>query len=257
MNVAVAGKGGVGKTVVAGTVARSFAGNGTDVLAVDADDDPDLAVSLGAAREEVTPLPNDLLEHVDREADEAPDWELTRSPATIVDEYGVATPSGVTMLRAGSVSAGEGGFGYAQVTAYRLFCRGGDERSQVTVVDMPAGLGVPGLAQPADALLLVVEPSYPSLETIRKLNEYAVEFEVPDVRVVVNGIRDDADLAFVEDYLADRDLAVSTVVPDDEAVRRAERQGTALATRAEDSPAVDELASLADDLAERHDLRDD
>ena len=47
MKIAVAGKGGVGKTVVAGVLASFFAENGFKVLAIDADPSPNLALTLG------------------------------------------------------------------------------------------------------------------------------------------------------------------------------------------------------------------
>lgn len=45
--IAVAGKGGSGKTTVAGVLARLWAEQGIDVLTVDADENPNLGVSLG------------------------------------------------------------------------------------------------------------------------------------------------------------------------------------------------------------------
>ncbi len=45
--IAVAGKGGSGKTTVAGVLARLLAENGYDVLTVDADENPNLGISLG------------------------------------------------------------------------------------------------------------------------------------------------------------------------------------------------------------------
>jgi len=47
MKIAVAGKGGVGKTLIAGTIARILARDGFRVLAVDADPAMNLAFTLG------------------------------------------------------------------------------------------------------------------------------------------------------------------------------------------------------------------
>lgn len=45
--IAVAGKGGSGKTTVAGVLARLWAQDGREVLTVDADENPNLGISLG------------------------------------------------------------------------------------------------------------------------------------------------------------------------------------------------------------------
>ena len=45
--IAVAGKGGSGKTTVAGVLARLWAEEGREVLSVDADENPNLGISLG------------------------------------------------------------------------------------------------------------------------------------------------------------------------------------------------------------------
>ena len=56
MKIAVAGKGGVGKTTVSGTVARALARRGQDVVALDADVNPMLGISLGLGPEETEKL---------------------------------------------------------------------------------------------------------------------------------------------------------------------------------------------------------
>ena len=49
--IAVAGQGGSGKTTVAGVLARHWAAEGYDVLTVDADENPNLGISLGMGPE--------------------------------------------------------------------------------------------------------------------------------------------------------------------------------------------------------------
>ena len=57
MKLAVAGKGGSGKTSISGTMARLLARSGRDVLAIDGDSNPNLALTLGIAPDRMDTLP--------------------------------------------------------------------------------------------------------------------------------------------------------------------------------------------------------
>jgi CO dehydrogenase maturation factor len=56
MKLAVAGKGGSGKTTISGTLARFLGRAGHDVIALDCDTNPMLGVSLGVGPEETDRL---------------------------------------------------------------------------------------------------------------------------------------------------------------------------------------------------------
>ena len=111
MKIAIAGKGGTGKTTIVGTLARVYARQGRRVLAIDADSNPNLALTLGLSREEaaaLTPLPRTLLED-QLDADGKKTVGLRISAEEIARQYGVATPDGVTMMLMGKVDhAGAG-----------------------------------------------------------------------------------------------------------------------------------------------------
>lgn len=111
MKIAIAGKGGTGKTTIIGTLARVMARKGRRVLAIDADSNPNLALTLGLTREQaarLTALPRTLLEEKLDEAGRKTAM-LRMTPAEIVQQYGVATPDGVTLLLMGKVDhAGAG-----------------------------------------------------------------------------------------------------------------------------------------------------
>ncbi|MEO6260205.1 MAG: AAA family ATPase [Thermoanaerobaculia bacterium] len=112
MKIAIAGKGGSGKTTIAGTLARLLVRQGTpDVLAIDADSNPNLALTLGLSREEaanIRPLTRDILKRV---TDEEGNTKavLAKTPQEVADEYGVPAADGVTLILMGRVEhAGAG-----------------------------------------------------------------------------------------------------------------------------------------------------
>jgi MinD superfamily P-loop ATPase len=92
MKIAVAGKGGVGKTTVSGTVARALARRGHAVLALDADVNPMLGVSLGVGAEQT-----DLLLAA-RQAVAAGDAEHEPTIEGIVERFGADAPDGVRLV---------------------------------------------------------------------------------------------------------------------------------------------------------------
>ncbi|MEF8819691.1 MAG: AAA family ATPase [Haloferacaceae archaeon] len=255
MKVAVSGKGGSGKTTVSGTLARALATESYDVLAIDDDENPNLALTVGVPREQsVPPVPNDLLERV-----ELPDGEtelqLRESPQEVIDNHGTAAPDGVTLLKMGEVDhAGSGCMCRAHSTAREVLSGVVETRDEVTVMDMVAGvehLGR-GTTKDVDVLLVVVEPYYKSLETGRRTRDLAAELGIPDVKVVANKVRDESDRAAIEEFCANNDLSITAVVPYDDAVRHADQDGTAPYDYDPDAPAVTAVADLADDLLSTH-----
>jgi CO dehydrogenase maturation factor len=64
LRIAVAGKGGAGKTTLSSTLARLLARKGLRVIVIDGDSNPNVAVALGATREgaaQLAPLPTSLV----------------------------------------------------------------------------------------------------------------------------------------------------------------------------------------------------
>lgn len=92
MKVVVAGKGGVGKTTVAGTVARALARSGESVLALDCDTNPMLGVSLGVGPEQTDALVAVRQGLEDGEVDHEPTVE------GMVATFGSDAPDGVRLV---------------------------------------------------------------------------------------------------------------------------------------------------------------
>lgn len=254
MKIAVSGKGGSGKTTVSGTLSRALADDGYDVLAIDDDENPNLAMTVGIPREEhVDPIPGDLLKRVETAGGET-ELELAKAPQEIIDDYGVVAPGGVTLLKMGEVEhAGSGCMCSAHSTAREVLSSVVEDREEVTVMDMVAGvehLGR-GTAKDVDVLFVVVEPYFKSLETGRQTKDLAEDLGIPEVRVVANKVRDDTDREAIEEFCADHDLEVATVVPYDDQIRRADQSGEAAFDYDADSPGVTAIRELGRDVAER------
>lgn len=105
MKVAVSGKGGSGKSTIAGTLARAWGRQGRSVVAIDADPNPNLAITLGIPREDaatLAPIPSDLLEErIDPSGTRT--LGFTMDLGELVKTYGVDAPDGVTLLVMGRV----------------------------------------------------------------------------------------------------------------------------------------------------------
>lgn len=103
MRIATSGKGGVGKTTIIGTLARIYARRGNEVLAIDGDLNPNLAITLGLdPREAVNldPLPRGLVQVVTMD-DGLRRLALTDPLEEIAGRWGIDTPDGVKMLLMG------------------------------------------------------------------------------------------------------------------------------------------------------------
>lgn len=98
MRIAVAGKGGVGKTTLAAVVARRLADDGHRVLAIDADTDPNLGISLGLGVEET-----DRLIAAREALDEEPDSEHATTAEEVVRRFGADAPGGIRLVQVSKV----------------------------------------------------------------------------------------------------------------------------------------------------------
>jgi len=110
MRIAIAGKGGVGKTTIAGTLARLLGRREGSALAVDGDSNPNLAVALGLPQSGAMSLPTvprDVMEK--RLVDGEEKLVLALSPEEIAQRWGIPAPDGVRLLILGRVNhAGTG-----------------------------------------------------------------------------------------------------------------------------------------------------
>lgn len=258
MKVAVAGKGGVGKTLVAGTLARFLGRERIRVLAVDADPTPTLASTLGIPPEvaaNIVPLTeNDELVEERTGMDKKTYggmFKLNPRVSDLAEKFGVSGPDNVTLLVAGTVTIGGAGCmcpaGALLKALIRHLIVGSDE---AFVMDLEAGienLGR-GTSRGMDALITVVEPGQNSINTVERIQKLAHDIGVDTVFAVGNKIMDDEDQAAIEFTLNKLQIPLLTTIPFDKAIRQANLKGIAPLDHAPESPAIKAIHSIIPQL---------
>lgn len=255
MKIAITGKGGVGKTTIAGTLARLFAQNRQRVLALDGDSNPNLAYTLGVSRERITQLPAVPMGLTEwREDASGKAYVHLRQPvAQFVSDYGIPAPDGVQLILTGEVEKASAGCRCEAHAVARGITGQLVAEADVVVLDMEAGLEHlgRGTTEHVDALLVVVEPYYRALEAAVRIRDLAVQLELSHIWAVANRVRTPQDEAAIRQFCQKYNLELMAVIPFDEAVVMAEMQAKALVDFSPEAPAVQVIRQLGDDLQAR------
>lgn len=255
MNVAVAGWAGAGKTTVAGTLARVAAAGGDEVLVIEDDPTPSLAVTLGlGATAEVAALPEDLLVRI-RSDDGESEFELAKPPQVVVEDYGTPAPADVTLLKLAEIEHETTDLvNSPRITARKLvgaLVRAHDAVTVIDAVDVVEHL--PRAAVEAvDVLVVVVEPYYKSIEAGQRTSELAADLGFSDVRIVANKVRNGEQRGAILEFFGSSDLEVEAIVPYAEDIPRARRADRAPIDDVPESPGVQAICDLTEELLETH-----
>jgi CO dehydrogenase maturation factor len=229
MKIAISGKGGVGKTLLASLLARIFAEQGYSVIAIDADPDANLATTLGFPdADRVTPL-SEMKELIaerteTKEGKSGLYFKINPRVDDIPEKYSLKH-NGIRLLVMGPVKKGgtgcycpENAF-LAALLSHLLIARG-----EVVILDMAAGiehLGR-GTAKAVDKLIIVVEPGRVSIETAYRIEKLARDIGIENLAVVGNKIHDQSEkeMEFIKSNLKGFDIL--GFIPYDPAITQAE-----------------------------------
>ena len=213
MKIAVTGKGGVGKTTFAATLARLYAEKGKNVLAADVDPDANLGLALGFSEEEldsIVPISKMRRLIQERTGADATNTFFKMNPKVddIPDLYAKSC-NGVKLLTLGTVETGGSGCVCPEhVMLKRIINHLVLRSNDVVILDMEAGLEHlgRGTTEGMDQFIVVIEPGARSVQTYKNVKRLADDLGVKQVRVVANKVRGEEDEAFIRSKIPACDL---------------------------------------------------
>jgi len=232
MKIAITGKGGVGKTTVAGLLCHLYAEEGKKVIAVDADPDANLASALGVPEKDAANLKpiaemDDLIEERTgaRPGSSGGIFKLNPRVDDIPESFGFRC-NGITLLIMGrSKSAASGCYCPEHSLLRRLLKHLIVERDEVVVVDMEAGIEhlTRGTAEGVDYFIVVVEPGKRSIQTAQAVKNLSSGLGIKKVFVLANKVRKEEDIKFIKEELRDFEFLGSISM--DETIMEADMKG--------------------------------
>lgn len=215
MKIAITGKGGVGKTTLASILSHIYSSEAKKVIAVDADPDANLAAAVGVPKDEIAKIKPiaEMADLVEERTGAKPGasggiFKINPKVDDIPEGFGYQL-NGILLLEMGkSKFAASGCYCPEHALLRRLLKHLIVERDEIIIVDMEAGIEhlTRGTAEAVDAFIVVVEPGQRSLQTALTIKKLAMELGVKRVFVVANKVRNNEDLQFIKNNLADMTL---------------------------------------------------
>ena len=241
MRVAFVGKGGSGKSTIAGTFARLLARAGEPVLAVDSDPLPGLPYALGIPVDD-RPIPDGV---VVEGPEGGPRWVLAPDldAEGFVESWTKICPDGVRYLQFGNLWGHVATLQRAQ-HAWSQVVRELDPDRWHLVGDLPGGTrqAMFGWARYAETVCGVVEPTAKSVHSARRLLNLAAAPWAPDhLLVVANKVRESGEADRLSERLG---IAVEFALPEAPEVLAGDRRGAAPLDAAPASDFVDSVGAL-------------
>jgi CO dehydrogenase maturation factor len=232
MKVAVAGKGGVGKTLIAGGLARGFVERGLKTIAIDADSSPNLGLTLGLSAEEtrkILPISdNKQLVEAKTSTGYSGVYNLNFTVDDVVKQYSVPTPLGANLIVMGTVRSMGAGCMCAPTAVIRALLRYlVVETNEAVVLDLEAGVEHigRGTARQVDYLLIIADSNLKSLEIAKHIHDLASEAGMKQLYLIGNRVMNDNQKEAIETFAKQNGIEVLALIPWDQKVIESDMLG--------------------------------
>jgi len=257
MKIAVSGKGGVGKTLVAGVLAEFLVRRGFRVLAIDADPAPNLALTLGIPLDEsnkIVPISEnkDLIESKTKTGFEGV-YRLSFTVDDVIEKFALKSPYGVNLLVMGTVrSAGQGCTCPANAVIRAIVRHLLVARDEAVVMDMEAGVEHMGrgTAKHVDTMLIVADPSVKALETAKRIYRLSNETGLKRIFLVGNKAANAKGEQTIKGFATGNRIPLLGLIPFDDMLLKADMLGETPLKYADDSKSLAAVHRLGEKLLE-------
>lgn len=230
MKIAIAGKGGVGKTTIMALLARQLQQSGVEVLVIDADPCPHMAQTLGFTdTSKLTPIAEmrTLLAERAGKTEGSPYYNINPEINDLLADF-MLEADGIKLMILGAIQTAEGGCACPEATVLkRLLTKLLLGNNQAILLDMEAGVEHLGRGTIAsvDELFIVAIPSNSSIRTATDIQKLAVEAGIKDISFIGNLVEDEDDRRFLNENLPQKPVAF---FPNAKAIKKAERNNKKL-----------------------------
>ena len=250
MKIAVSGKGGVGKSTIAASIALILAERGLRVLALDADPDANLAAALGIPSDmPIAPISEEIALIEERTGAKVREYgkmfKLNPEVGDVADKLAVKY-NGVELLVLGAINKGGSGCACPENTFIKTLVN--DlilYKNETLIMDMEAGIEHLGrsTAMGVDMMLIVVEPGQRSVDCANTVIRLSREIGLNRFMIVGNKITNEEDRAYIASAFKGQEI--TAFLPYSQNIRNADRDGVSVleGMNAEERAVIEEIIS--------------